>query len=190
MFPEGASNRHVVLLSGGIDSATLMRSLAASGIPIEALHIDYGQPALIREAQSATALAHDSGIQLSRVQIGGLSITGGTEIAGRNALLVIVGLMHLAGSPGVLYLGIHAGTGYADCSPAFIRLQQTVLDLYTKGTVQLSAPFRDATKADIWQLARDLGVPLSVTYSCELGYEQPCGQCRSCADLESLNAGH
>ena len=86
---------------------------------------------------------------------------------------------------GTIVLGIHAGSRYPDCSPAFISVMQSALDLYTRGTVQLLAPFLEWTKRDIVAFAEASGVPVHLTYSCELGRDQPCGACPSCSDVEA-----
>jgi len=182
--------RDLVLLSGGLDSATLMVSLLDAGRRVEALHIDYGQPAATRELVAATGLARQYGIALDVLRVGGLSIAGGTEIAGRNSLLVVLALMHIGPESGVIYLGVHAGTSYVDCSPGFVDSQQLVLDQYSSGRVQLSTPFIRASKREIWDLAHELEISIGHTYSCELGRNQPCGECRSCLDIEALIAGH
>jgi 7-cyano-7-deazaguanine synthase len=80
---------------------------------------------------------------------------------------------------GVIGIGIHAGTEYPDCSPAFVDAMQRLLDVYSGGEVQLDAPFLSWSKPEIWEYARRLGVPLDATYSCEFG-PRPCGQCLSC----------
>jgi len=182
--------RELVLLSGGLDSATLMVSLIDARRRVDALHIDYGHPAATRELVAATGFARQYGIALDVLRVDGLSIAGGTEIPGRNSLLVVLALMHLGPQSGVIYLGVHAGTGYIDCSPGFINTLQLLLDQYSSGRVQLSTPFIGASKREIWDLAHELGISIGHTYSCELGRTQPCGECRSCLDIEALIAGH
>jgi 7-cyano-7-deazaguanine synthase len=111
------------------------------------------------------------------------------EIPGRNALLVHLALATAGRDPAVLMLGIHAGTPYRDCTPAFVDAMQASLDFHRDGTLQLAAPFVTWSKSEVYAYARDAAVPLALTYSCEAGTVPPCGACRSCRDRELLDAG-
>ncbi len=106
---------------------------------------------------------------------------------GRNAFLLMTGLMEYREQSGLLVIGIHAGTNYLDCTHHFIRLMQSLFDLYCGGTIQIDAPFIEFTKSDIIALCKAYSVPLELTYSCELGEDQPCGGCLSCKDVEIYN---
>lgn len=174
----------LVLFSGGIDSSTLAAQLMVSGRPPELLFVDYGQRSRAAERRSSRLIATQWGCGLSEVAIGGLT-PGEGEISGRNALLVHVALAHRPHAPR-LHLGLHAGTGYRDCTPAFIELMQRSLDLHTDGAMSLSAPFIAMSKADVVALARLARVPFELTHSCETG-DEPCGRCRSCWDREALD---
>jgi 7-cyano-7-deazaguanine synthase len=107
---------------------------------------------------------------------------------GRNGLFILAALMDMPAPVGIISLGIHAGTPYYDCSPEFMSKMQAIVDGYTRGRVSLAAPFLSWSKWDIYQYSRGNGLPIKLTYSCELGRIQPCGTCRSCADLEVLYA--
>jgi 7-cyano-7-deazaguanine synthase len=61
-----------------------------------------------------------------------------------------------------------------------------VLDFYTYGKVVMAAPFVDWNKVDIAIYCVTEGLPMDLTYSCELGLDQPCGRCKSCIDLMTL----
>jgi len=174
----------VVLFSGGIDSATLAAQLLARGRRPELLFVDYGQRPGAAERDSARALAAQWNSNLTEVGVAGY-LPGKGEILGRNALLVHLALAHRPHAES-LHLGIHAGTGYRDCSPAFVELMQRSLDFHTGGETQLSTPFIGMTKADVATLARILHVPIGMTHSCEVGAEL-CGRCRSCRDREVLD---
>lgn len=177
-----------VLLSGGVDSTTLL-ALCAQQDPdgIGALFVNYGQAARAQEREAAHAAAASYGAELreTRVDIDPVSIG---EIQGRNALLVHVALATVGPESGTVFLGIHAGTGYRDCSPAFVQAMQISLDVHRAGALQLAAPFVEWTKADVYAYARDLDIPFEMTYSCETGTVPPCGRCRSCQDREAFDA--
>jgi 7-cyano-7-deazaguanine synthase len=185
---ELTSTSAVVLLSGGLDSSAALHFALAQRWLVKSLHVDYGHPAAARERKAAKAVASTYAVELSLVDVKGLAIRAGGEISGRNALLAVLGLMTLGSRPGIIVLGLHAGTPYADSMPPFVRLMQTVFDTYRSGEVIALAPFLAWNKRDIWDYARGQGVDTSLTYSCELGLDQPCGQCKSCADLRALDA--
>jgi 7-cyano-7-deazaguanine synthase len=177
--------RTLILTSGGIDSACLLALSAAEDA--EALFVDYGHLARMPEERAAAAVASNYRVPLSRLHVGPLS-AGEGEIPGRNTLLAHLALSALAGSPGRVLIGIHAGTGYRDCSPEFAELVQRSYDFHSDGRVQFTAPFIEQTKREILVLAGELGVPVELTYSCERGTEPPCGGCRSCRDRKGLRA--
>ena len=85
-------------------------------------------------------------------------------------------------------LGIHAGSLYRDCTPAFVTAMQASLDVHTSGTLQLAAPFLTWSKREVYDYAQDIPIPLELTFSCDTGTEPPCGACPSCHDRELLHA--
>lgn len=183
----GARGLTTCLLSGGIDSAAAGSVAAAAGDKVQAVFVNYGQLAAVHEAKAARALAHHLEVPLDEVAVGGLD-AGLGEVPGRNALFVHIALALAAGRPGVIVLGIHAGTGYRDCSPAFVRTVQDSLDFHTDGALRLHVPFLDLNKKQIFDMAVVQGIPLHLTRSCEAATETPCGTCQSCRDRELLGA--
>jgi 7-cyano-7-deazaguanine synthase in queuosine biosynthesis len=100
---------------------------------------------------------------------------------------LLLGLMNSRAETGAVALGIHHGTPYADCSPGFVALAQKVFDLYTGGRVRVEAPFASWDKVDIAIYCLKERLPRALSYSCELGLDQPCGRCKSCRDLIALD---
>jgi 7-cyano-7-deazaguanine synthase len=182
-----ASTR-TVLLSGGVDSTTLL-ALCAQQDPqgIDALFVDYGQAAADPERAAARAAATTYRATLRELSAD-IGPVGDGEIQGRNALLVHLALATAGSQPGSILLGIHAGTGYRDCSPAFVQAMQISLDAHRDGALQLTTPFVEWSKAEVYAYARDLGVAFEATYSCESGTVPPCGRCPSCRDRKALDA--
>jgi 7-cyano-7-deazaguanine synthase len=174
----------LVLLSGGIDSSTLLALAKNRQTGVEALHISYGQPAHRAELRAATNICEKSGVSLTHIEYQGCE-SGAGEIRGRNAFLLAVALLEFRAHAGTVLIGIHGGTGYVDCSAEFVAQQQAIYCLHTNGAINLEAPFLDFSKQDILRLATDLGVDLSATYSCESG-DSPCGVCQSCIDRALL----
>ena len=177
----------LVLASGGLDSCTLIALAKQQGANPSALFVDYGQPAAIAENKAVTMLSEALDVPLRKVRYRGAPCGAG-EIRGRNAFLLHLALMEFLGSSGVVLIGVHAETGYADCSSDFIDLMQRSFDLHTAGAITVAAPFVTWTKSDIFLVAQSLRVPVVNTYSCEAGNE-PCGGCQSCRDRQTLLAG-
>jgi 7-cyano-7-deazaguanine synthase len=113
---------------------------------------------------------------------------GAGYLAGRNAFLICLALLETEMKSGIVSLGLHGGTDYWDSSASFAKTVQVIVDGYTHGKIRLSLPFLDWTKRDIWDFCLRSGVPVELTYSCELGGEQPCDYCLSCRDREALRA--
>lgn len=177
-----------VLLSGGIDSTACVAFFALQGFPVSALFIDYGQAAAPRETDAASAVASHYRIPLSKIRCTGARKKGQGLIAGRNAFLISLASMELESNCGMLSLGLHSGTDYWDCSPEFANLMQTMLDGYSNGRVRLNFPFLNWTKREVWHFALTKNAPLDLTYSCELGADQPCDSCQTCGDIRKLRA--
>lgn len=178
----------IVLFSGGVDSTAALFFYKNQNYNVTALYIDYGQVASNREYRAAKIISKKLKIKLKKIVCEGYSFKNNGEIKGRNAFLLLAGLMKFSNDANILALGVHSGTPYFDCSPAFIKKMQKIFDGYTSGAVQIGAPFLNWNKANIWSYCRQEKIPLSLTYSCELGRKQPCGRCLSCADLETIYA--
>lgn len=83
-----------------------------------------------------------------------------------------------------VYIGVHAEDGrnwaYPDCTPEFVGAMANAIYVGTYFTVRLSAPFVNASKADIIKRGDELGVPYNLTWSCYAGDEYHCGECPTC----------
>jgi 7-cyano-7-deazaguanine synthase len=200
----------VVLLSGGMDSATCLALASARGRPVYALTIGYGQRHL-RELRSARALARryrvadhavlhlpiapilDSAltrrgrrIPRSGVRVGSIP---STYVPARNTIFLSLALGY-AESQGAdrIYLGANAVdySGYPDCRPEYLQAFQRLAALATKAGVEgrvrvrVEAPLLRLSKAEVVALGERLGVPWKLTWSCYVGGATPCGRCDSC----------
>ena len=201
-------SRSVVLLSGGMDSATCLAEAARHG-PVVALTMQYGQRHA-REIDAARRLARHFHVEehlvvdlplgrlapsaLTRREIavprrGRPGSIPPTYVPARNTILLSVALA-LAESrgAGAIYLGINAVdySGYPDCRPEFLRAFERVATLGTRAgaegghRIRFRAPLLRLSKAEIVVRGERLGVPWALTWSCYRGGLRPCGQCDAC----------
>jgi 7-cyano-7-deazaguanine synthase len=181
----GSLERALVLLSGGLDSAACAYLLQKQGLKVEGLFVEYGQAALDRERQASAEVARSLGIPLRTQALYPSPSRSAGELPGRNALLISLGVFELGPSGGLVAIGVHAGTRYYDCSLPFLDAMSRLVQEQTDGRSALSAPLASWTKAQVFKVFNESGIPLRTTYSCEAGAE-PCGNCLSCADRVAL----
>lgn len=177
----------LVLASGGVDSSTLLWASVKEGLIPKALFVDYGQAAAEAEGEALARICNHLGVPWRRVRYASSGFGAG-EIRGRNAFLLHMALIEFPSTSGVVALGIHAGTGYADCSPEFMKVMELSYEFHTGGAIAVTAPFLDWAKEDVYRLATNLNLPLAQTHSCEAS-NIPCGCCRSCLDRRLLAPG-
>lgn len=207
--PDGAPNA-VVLLSGGLDSATTLAIARRRGFRCHCLSLDYGQrhrvelTAADRVAASLGAVAHRT-LQLDLAAFGGSALTDEniavptsglepgipvTYVPARNTIMLALALAWaevLEASD--IFVGVNAVdySGYPDCRPEFIRAFEDMANLATKAAVEgrrlrLHAPLIDLSKAEIIRLGSGLGVDYALTVSCYQADDagRACGVCESC----------
>lgn len=202
-------NKAVVLLSGGLDSATVLAMAHAGGFDCYALSLDYGQrhhaelAAAKRVAATLGAVEHKI-LPLSLDAIGGSALTdrsidvpeaGGegipvTYVPARNTvfLALALGWAEVLGATD-LFVGVNAVdySGYPDCRPAFIQAFEHLANLATRAGVEgqafkVHAPLIELSKADIIRAGSRLGVDYGLTVSCYQADADgvACGRCDSC----------
>ncbi|MER6441911.1 7-cyano-7-deazaguanine synthase QueC [Streptomyces sp. NPDC001185] len=197
----------VVVLSGGLDSTTLLAHYAALGCDLLAVTVDYGQRHR-REIEAARAVATHYGARHLVVDLrgfGGLlrgsaltdaqvQVPDGhyaeesmraTVVPNRNAVLANVAVsVAVAERASVVALGMHAGDHfvYPDCRPAFVTALNSLVAVANEGfpTPQVEAPFIHWTKSDIATHGTRLGAPLHRSWSCYKGGDRHCGTCGTC----------
>lgn len=176
----------LVLFSGGIDSTLCLHYYQRLGYNVKGLFIDYGQPAANQERIAVEKISDILRIDIIKIKSKiELNIKGGF-IQGRNLLLFAISLSSFPFTKGIISLGIHSGSIYPDCSQTFVDLSQRMLDLYTGGNMILDCPLLNMNKQDIYNSFLKIGIPIGLTYSCELGGEIPCGECITCKDIKKL----
>jgi len=177
----------LVLLSGGIDSAACLRFYLLQSFSVTSLFVEYGQVSASKESRASKEIADFYNVPFRKVVMKNtVKHENGGYILGRNAFLLLTGLLNFQKSNGIIALGIHSGTNYPDCSHTFIDGIQAVFDEYTDGRIKIGTPFISFTKLEIWNFCHKEDIPVELTYSCELGKQQPCKECNSCKDLKAL----
>ncbi len=195
----------VVLLSGGVDSATVLFIAAERGYRILALTFDYGQRNLF-EIESAKKLAELAGVEQHRVLRSGLGCfggslltsgkagaagepAGGTYVPGRNTVFLSYALSWAeAEGAEVVFYGanmIDFG-GYPDCTEEFVRAFNELSSTALMKPVRVEAPVLKFSKREIVEKGMALGVDYGITRSCYFPDEEGghCGRCRSCLQRE------
>lgn len=207
---SGAAERTaVVLLSGGLDSATTLAVARDQGFACHALSLDYGQRhhaelAAARRVADALGVVQHKVIALDLTAIGGSALTDRaiavpeqpgqgipvTYVPARNTIFLSLALAwaEVLGAWD-LFIGVNAVdySGYPDCRPEYIQAFQRLCQLATRagvqgGTFQVHAPLIELSKADIIRLGVRLGVDYGLTVSCYAADEagRACGRCDSC----------
>ena len=202
--------RAVVLLSGGLDSATTLAIAKADGFACHALSFRYGQrhgvelDAARRVAQHLGAAEHVI-LDIDLRQFGGSALTSNipvpkdrelddtipvTYVPARNTIFLSFALAwaEVLGAQDI-FIGVNAldYSGYPDCRPEYIAAFQKMADLATKAGVagsrlRIHTPLIQLTKAEIIRKGTELGVDFDITLSC---YDPsptggPCGRCDAC----------
>ncbi len=200
----------VVLLSGGLDSATTLAIARAAGCQCYALSFAYGQrhnaelAAAQRVAQALGAQEHRI-MSIDLAQFGGSALTDTrldvptagvqpgipiTYVPARNTIMLSLALAwaEVLGARDI-YVGVNAVdySGYPDCRPEYIQAFETMANLATKAAVEgaplsVHAPLIALSKGDIIRQGVALGVDYSLTVSCYQADAQgrACGCCDSC----------
>lgn len=190
---EPVERKHVLLLSGGLDSTTMLWMYR--DLKPECLTFDYGQRHS-REIHHAREIAHDAGchhvvIKLPQLQgsylTGDVALTDGasTVVPNRNMIFLSVAANYV-GDNGHLYFGGHASDHevYPDCRPDFLASLSTALGLACG--VTLHCPFQNTNRDQIAELAKSLGAPVAKTWSCYTGEDEPCGYCPACEGRQKI----
>lgn len=187
VYPHANVGSVVHLLSGGgIDSAVLAHFYRARGSGIRAYHFAYGQPSLRGERRAVRALGRYFQMPTTFVELGYRLVSRAGEFSCRNALFALVVAGTLPTLSARIALGIHSGTEYFDCSPAFLSDLQRLLDGYFGGGIRVEAPLIDYDRATIASYFREASIPRRITFSCERRSDRHCGRCLSCRDRRLL----
>ena len=201
----------VLILSGGLDSTTLLYDMLNDGYEVFPITFYYGQRHG-KEVTAAKKICQKLEIQCKVVDISSVSnilnnnsltnvdinIPDGhyaddnmksTVVPNRNMILLALAIGY-AINLGLeeVYYGAHSGdhTIYPDCRPEFIKRMDDLAFLCHYYPIYIEAPYFKYTKGKIVEIGSALGVDYSLTWTCYNGREKPCGKCGSC--IERLEA--
>lgn len=203
------SKRAVVLVSGGMDSATAAVEAQQRDYELCLLHTSYGQQTESKELECATRLAdHLDATDFLHVETGHLARIGASSLTDdsieikeadldsdeipssyvpfRNSNLLSMAVSYAeASNCDAIFIGAHSEdySGYPDCRPEFFDAFQQVIDAGTKPEtdIDLIAPFVDWSKTEIAARGAELDVPYEITWSCYRDEAPACGTCDACA---------
>lgn len=202
-------SKAVILLSGGLDSATTLAIARQQGFQTYCLSFDYGQRhraelhAAARVAQQLTAAEHRV-MRIDLASFGGSALTDTaiavptapsegipiTYVPARNTILLAfaLGYAEVLGADDI-FIGANAVdySGYPDCRPAYFAAFEAMANLATKSAIEgrrttIHTPLIDWPKAEIVRQGVALGVDYGLTVSCYQADEtgRACGRCDSC----------
>ena len=201
--------RAIILVSGGLDSTTVLAMAQAQGYACYTLSFDYGQRHRV-ELLAAERVSNALGdvehkvVTLNLDSIGGSALTDTsiavpeeategipvTYVPARNTvfLSIALGWAEVLGANDI-FIGVNAVdySGYPDCRPEYITAFETMANLATKAGVEgqklsIHTPLMDLGKGEIIQAGVRLGVDYGLTVSCYQATDQglACGKCDSC----------
>ena len=199
----------VVLLSGGLDSATVLAMARAQGFTCYALSVDYGQRhhaelAAARRVAQALGAQEQRVLRIDLTGFGGSALTDSriavpqqptegiplTYVPARNTIMLSLALAWAEVLQAQdIFIGVNAVdySGYPDCRPAYIEAFERMANLATRAAVEghplkIHAPLLHLSKAEIIRWGNSLGVDYAQTVSCYQADEsgRACGECDSC----------
>jgi 7-cyano-7-deazaguanine synthase len=206
----------VAIVSGGLDSCTLLQKLINDKYSTLALSFDYGQRHK-KELDYAKAFCDRRGVEHHIVDLSSINplisssaLTGDVEVPeghyaednmrqtvvpNRNMIMLSIAAgVAVSRNASVIATGVHAGDHfvYPDCRPEFVKATQHAIKLGNQGFandyLEVYAPFTTMDKAQIANLAFNSGVHYDETWSCYKGGEVHCGKCGTCVErLEAID---
>ncbi|MHA1821877.1 MAG: 7-cyano-7-deazaguanine synthase QueC [Promethearchaeota archaeon] len=201
-------NSAVLILSGGLDSTTLLYDLISQGKKVYAISFNYGQKHN-KELEFAAKTCQKLNVPHKIVDLTGLqkanifgksSLTSDTEIPeghyqeesmkstvvpNRNMIMLSLAISYaISLNIDEVYYGAHAGDHaiYPDCRPTFVERMNAVAQVCHYYPIKVIAPYLNISKADIVKKGLQLNVDYSLTWTCYKGGDKACGKCGSCVE--------
>ena len=193
-------NKALVLLSGGLDSSTLVFHLLSKGYSVQGFFVDYGQTMALAEKRAAQHVSSAAKIDLKCVNAPlDDSLRSGclfddhpsnwtsnfiSFLPQRNLFLLTLASMYAQNNNiKDIYIGVITidGEPFPDTTKVFLDTAQKALQL-SYPLLHIKYPFLKMSKTAVASLAIHLKVPVDATYSCEMSTDHHCMQCPSCID--------
>jgi len=196
--------KSVIIVSGGMDSITLLHDIHATGEELYAISFDYNQRHK-KEIEYAKRNCEKLGIPHKTISLSVLndiapsSLTRSetevpegeydgenmkeTVVPNRNMVMLSLAASYAIGIGATqLYYGAHSGdhTIYPDCRPGFVNVMSQAFVLCDWHQLHLKVPYLYENKTTILKRGLELGVDYSDTWTCYNGREKACGKCGSC----------
>jgi len=200
----------ICVLSGGMDSTTLLYKLLDEGKEVKAISFNYGQRHK-RELEEAKKTCASLGVEHKIVELDFMrdlcsnsALTGDIDVPyghyeaenmkqtvtpNRNMIMASIAIGWAVNEEfDEVALGVHAGDHaiYPDCRPMFINCLENIAQTANFRSIKIYTPFLNIDKGDIAIEGKKLGVDYSSTHTCYEGREIPCGKCG--ADMERYEA--
>ena len=198
------NKRAIVLLSGGLDSTTVLAYALDKGYDVIALSFDYGQRhkkelengKMVAEyynvdrkvfkidlTQTGGSALTDNNIQVPQRKLEEIVSIPSTFVPSRNMIFLSIASSYAyVNRIDNIFIGVNAidYSGYPDCRPEFITSMQDSINKALLRDIKIHAPLIDLSKKEIVELGMKLKAPLHLTHSCYEGREKACGMCDSC----------
>jgi 7-cyano-7-deazaguanine synthase len=193
----------VIVLSGGLDSATVAYWAQKQGYKIYPITFKYGQIA-VKETELAQKIAKNLGTTTKIIDLSALKdiFSGSTALVNRdiplttefstpiivpfrNAIFLSTAIAYAVtvGAKKIFYGAQGSDEAfYPDCRREFYEAFENAARLGTCEEISIEAPFIDRKKADLLRAGAELGVPFEQTWSCYLDSSNHCGKCESCVN--------
>lgn len=198
--------KSVIVLSGGMDSTTLLYQLIKEGKEVKAISFDYGQKhkrelvqatktcakleidhkivdmTFLSELVSDSALTSDEEVPEGHYEDENMKRT---VVPNRNMIMASIAIGWAVNEDyDEVALGVHAGDHaiYPDCRPEFVHALNEVAKVANYKAIEIYAPYLHVDKGDIAIIGNELGVDYATTHTCYKGGEKPCGKCGACQE--------
>lgn len=196
----------ICVLSGGMDSTTLLYHLLDLGHEVKCISFNYGQRH-VRELEQAKKTCEKLGLEHKIIDMAFMrniasnsSLTGEiatphghyeaenmklTVVPNRNMIMASIAIGWAVNLDyDTIALGVHAGDHaiYPDCRPAFVSALKNIAAVANFKSIEILAPFLLMDKGDIAIRGKELAVDYSMSHTCYEGTEVPCGLCGACQE--------
>lgn len=187
-----STKKSLVLLSGGLDSATLAFWLAKQDYAVECLYFDYEQGGTNKERECARSIADHLGVSLNVLETPRprdslrniiASHSDEAELLGDVvSLCIMAATFAFASCIHLISLGINANDTrvYPSLQIKFFRRLEKLASFWMGNNLRLLTPFLNKDRSSIMRIGIKLGVPFEDTWSCSVNVSQHCGKCADC----------